>query len=247
MPQTSHMFWLADGFDHMSEIPKIDASLVKSLFERSSVHRCLVGMEAPIHLFTNMQILVIRLFHSICRMQAVDCRTKPGIWWVTMNDAASLSSRSCSFVASLSAWGNNIPLQRDKQKCHFVLFNIFCVYVNGSFGFSYNTWRKDIWIEAHLEDDVAHWADFFTSSSHCIGSSWVIWTNKRLMVKLKMSKELYVFSIDSHPRISLLTSCCTFFKASTLIQLIFDKLSELGMSAKKTPNITQEKLRKWIQ
>lgn len=51
------------------------------------------------------------------------------------------------------------------------------------------------------------------------------------MVKLVMSKELFVFSIDSHPLILLLTSCCTFFKASILIQRLFDKLSELGMSA----------------
>lgn len=79
------MFWLADGFDQASKVPEIDASLVKSLLERSSVHWCLIGMEAPIHLLTNMQILVMRLFHSICgavdgRMQAVDRRTKPGIW-----------------------------------------------------------------------------------------------------------------------------------------------------------------------
>lgn len=58
------MFRLADGFDHISEIPEIDASLVKSLFERSSIHGRLVGMEAPIHLITNIQSHVIGLFSS---------------------------------------------------------------------------------------------------------------------------------------------------------------------------------------
>lgn len=72
MPQASHMFWLADGFDHMSKITEIDASLVKGLFKRSSVHGCLVGMEAPIHLITNIQIHVMRLFHVI--RWGADCR-----------------------------------------------------------------------------------------------------------------------------------------------------------------------------
>lgn len=49
-----------------------------------------------------------------------------------------------------------------------------------------------------------------------------------------MIQELYVLSIDSHPLIPLLTGCCTFFKSSTLIQLLFDKLSKLGMSASCT-------------
>lgn len=45
----------------------------------------------------------------------------------------------------------------------------------------------------------------------------------------------------------LLTSACTFFKASILIQRLLDELSELAMSAScKKQNVEQNKLLKWI-
>lgn len=53
----------------------------------------------------------------------------------------------------------------------------------------------------------------------------------RTIVKLKMATVLHLFITDSHSVISLLTSCCTFFEASVLIQHLLDTLSELAMSA----------------
>ena len=62
-----------------------------------------------------------------------------------------------------------------------------CVFVCVS-AVCYVTWREDAWVEAHLKDDVADRAHFFTSSSYCLSSSRVTYTLYKQFVKHKMAK-----------------------------------------------------------
>lgn len=62
----------------------------------------------------------------------------------------------------------NTKHEKPVMLCSSKTFVCVCVCVA-----SHGTWREDVWVEAHLKDDVANWAHFFTSSSYCLSGSSV--------------------------------------------------------------------------
>lgn len=109
MPQTLLMFWLAHSLDHVAQIAKVDAPLMERLLQRGPVHGRFVGVQAKLQLHTNTERAQRSPFRRKRGRSLYDFLTNAGIWWVTTNAAASLSSLCCSFMDLLSLAGKDTP------------------------------------------------------------------------------------------------------------------------------------------